>query len=304
MQPPEQIANRLKWAFALTLGIFFVEFIGGILSNSLALLSDAGHLFADVFSLGLALVALYIAGLAPTKRRTYGYHRAEVFAAMINGISLVVIAGVISFEAYHRLLKPEPVKTAAMLIVAAIGLAVNVVVVMRLRHSAGASLNVKSAYLHVVGDMLASVGVIIGALIMIFTGNYLADPIISIIVAMIILRSAYLVIKEGANILLEGVPSGINFEELKRDLVSTPGVLNVHDLHVWTLSSANIMLTLHVVLDEETVHVGREVLEKLQMLCREKYGIYHTTIQVECQCHGCESLTECAANRANHQSRF
>jgi len=289
----------MGWAFGLTLVIFFAELIGGFLSNSLALLSDAGHLFGDVFAIGLSLAALFISRLPATSKRTYGYHRAEVFAAIINGVSLIVIAGVIFVEAYERLLSPEPVKTYAMLIVAVIGLVVNIVVAVSLHRSAESSLNVKSAYLHVIGDMLASVGVISGGLIMLLTGNFIADPIISIVVGLIILRGAYGVIKEAANILLEGVPSKIDYNKLQQDILETPGVIKVHDLHVWTLSSSNIILTMHVLLEGDTPHVGREVLEKLEGLLREKYGINHTTIQLECKCYECPQEDECSVNHTS-----
>ena len=159
------LIGRMGWAFALTLITFFAELIGGFLSNSLALLSDAGHLFADVFAIGLSLTALYISRLPATDKRTYGYHRAEVFAAMINAVSLIIIAVVIFIESYERLINPEPVKTVAMLIVAGIGLIVNVVIAFSLHRLAGSNLNIKSAYLHVIGDMLASVGVIVGGLL-------------------------------------------------------------------------------------------------------------------------------------------
>jgi cobalt-zinc-cadmium efflux system protein len=292
----KHLINRLSWAFVLTLVIFIAELVGGFLSNSLALLSDAGHLFADVFAIGLSLAALYISRLPATHKKTFGYHRAEVFAAFINGISLVIIAIVIFTEAYHRLQNPEPVKTTAMLIVAIIGLVANVVIALRLHHSAAHSLNVKSAYLHVLGDMLASVGVIIGGLVMYFTGNYLADPIISVVVGLIILKGAYGVVKEALDILLEGVPAKIDYEKLKDDILDTPDVIKVHDLHVWTLSSQNIMLTMHVVLDGKTTHAGRKVLENLQNMLADKHDIKHSTIQLECECFDCPQETECLVN--------
>ncbi len=286
----EKLISRMGWALGLTILIFLTELTGGYLSNSLALLSDAGHLFADVFALGLSLIAVYLSRRPATKKRTYGYHRAEVFAAIINGISLLVIAGVIFIEAYKRLLEPEPVKTLAMLIVAAIGLVINLIVAISLRHSATKNLNIKSAYFHVIGDMLASVGVIAGGFIMLFTGNYIADPIISVIVGLIILRGAYGVIREGASILFESVPYSINYDRLKRDILNTQGVLNIHDLHVWTLSSDKLMLTVHVLIDSNEPHVGNRILRSLKALLEEKYNIFHSTIQLECRC--CEQPSE------------
>jgi len=177
-----------------------------------------------------------------------------------------------------------------MLIVAAVGLTVNVIIAISLHRSAEGNLNVKSAYLHVIGDMLASVGVIAGGLIMLFTGNYIADPIISVIVGLIILRGAYGVIREGASILFESVPYGIDYDSLEKDLLATSGVLKIHDLHIWTLSSSNIMLTVHVHVDSTESHVGNQILRELKQVFRDKYNIHHTTIQLECDC--CEDPSE------------
>jgi len=287
---PDKLISRMGWALGLTFVIFIAELVGGFLSNSLALLSDAGHLVADVFALGLSLLALYLARRPATKKRTYGYHRAEVFAAVINGISLIVIAGVIFIEAYKRLLEPEPVKTIAMLIVAIIGLAINIFVVLKLHHAASKNLNIKSAYLHVIGDMLASVGVIAGGLIMLFTGNYIADPIISVVVGLIILRGAYNVIREAASILFESVPNGIDYDQIRRDILATPGVIKIHDLHIWTLSSDNFMLTVHVHIDSNEPHVGNKTLRSLKNMFEDKYHIFHSTVQLECNC--CEQPSE------------
>ena len=287
---PEVMIKRLWWAIILTFLIFLAEAIGGYLSNSLALLSDAGHLFADVFALGLSLGALYLARLPSSSKHTYGYHRSEVFAAIINGISLVIISGVIFFEAYRRLFHPEPVKTLAMLIVAAIGLVANLIIAISLHRSAGGNLNIKAAYFHVIGDLLASVGVIAGAVIMMITGNYLADPIISIAVGLIILRGAYGVIKEGTNILLESVPARIDYKALKNDILNTEGVKGLHDLHVWTLSSSKVLLSVHVYIDSTESHIGSEILKRLNVMLRSKYNIRHSTIQFECNC--CQEPSE------------
>lgn len=290
---------RLWWALILTFIIFLAEAVGGYLTNSLALLSDAGHLFADVFALGLSLGALYLSRLPKTSKHTYGYHRAEVLAAVINGISLIVISGVIFVEAYGRIFHPEPVKTLGMLIVAAIGLVANLIIAVSLHRSTEGNLNIKSAYLHVIGDMLASVGVVAGAVIMLVTGNYIADPIISVVVGLIILRGAYLVIKEGANILFESVPTKIDYEALKADILKTEGILGLHDLHIWTLSSSNVMLSVHVTIDSIESHVGSEILIRLKAMLSEKYGIRHSTIQFECGCCQDPSDNVCVIGDAN-----
>jgi len=283
------LIRRLGWAFGLTLSMLLVELIGGYLSNSLALLSDAGHLLADVLALGLSLGALLLSRLPATKKKTFGYHRFEVLVALVNGLTLFAIAIVILFEAYKRLIVPEPVKTVPMLIVAGIGFIVNLAIAANLHRSSRANLNVRSAYLHVLGDMLASVGVIAGGVVMLVTGNYIADPVISVAVAFIILGGAFGVVREGANILLESVPSQIDYERLRKDILQTPGVINLHDLHIWTLSSANVLLTVHINIDSTEPHVGGEILDRLRIMLAEKYNIRHSTVQLECAC--CESDT-------------
>jgi cobalt-zinc-cadmium efflux system protein len=287
---PRRIADRLILAIGLTLLIFLAELIAGYLSNSLALLSDAGHVFADVMALGLSLGAIYISRLPANSYKTFGYHRAEIIAALINALSLLVIAILIFWEAYKRLFMPEEVRSIPMLIVAAIGLVVNAIVFIRLRHVAHENLNIRSAFLHVLGDMLSSVAVIVGGLVMIFTGNYIVDPIISVLIGLIILKGAFEVVREGINIILEGVPARINYESLASDILAVPGVQRIHDLHVWMLSSANIILSVHVHIDGESPHAGREIMYSLKKMLSEKYKIVHSTIQFECAC--CEDAGE------------
>lgn len=296
----QQVINRLGWAIGLTLFIFLAELIAGYLSNSLALLSDAGHVFADVLALGLSLGAVYVTRLPANSHKTYGYQRAEIIAALINGLTLLVIAFLIFWEAYKRLLAPQTVRSVPMMIVAVIGLLVNVFVFFRLRHIADNNLNVKSAFLHVLGDMLASAAVIIGGLVMMFTGNYIVDPIISALIGLIILKGAYEVVREGINIILEGVPAGIDYQALSDDILAVPGVQRIHDLHVWMLSSANVMLSVHVHVAGESPHAGREIMTSIKKMLSDKYGIYHSTIQFECAC--CEDPNEsiCLMDEQHH----
>ena len=242
------IESRLVWALLITIGIFVLEIVGGFLSNSLALKSDAAHLFGDVAALSLSLFAARISRLPATSKRTYGYHRTEVLAAILNGVTLFLLAGFIFIEAYHRLINPQPVKSTLMLVVAMIGLAANLMVLLRLREAAGKNLNVRAAFLHVMGDMLGSVGVVVGGLIMLMTGKFLADPIISFFVGAIILWGAIDILREGANILLEGVPRSIGYDDLKNNMEGIAGVVSVHDLHVWTISSSNLALSAHPLL--------------------------------------------------------
>jgi cobalt-zinc-cadmium efflux system protein len=278
------IESRLTWALLITIGIFALEIVGGFFSNSLALKSDAGHLFGDIMALGLSLFAARISRLPPTSKRTYGYHRSEVLAAIINGVTLFFLSGFIFYEAYRRLLNPEPVRSTLMLVVAVVGLAANLVVLARLHKAAGENLNVRSAFLHVMGDMLGSVGVVVGGLIMLTTGNYLADPIISFFVGAIIFLGAIDVLREGANILLEGVPRSINYDELKESMEDIEGVISVHDLHVWTISSANLALSAHVTVTNQSMHESQRIINDINELLRKRYHIHHATLQLECDC--------------------
>jgi len=279
-----RIERKLLWALGITIVIFIVEIVGGFLSNSLALKSDAGHLFGDVMALGLSLLAVHISRRPASPRRTFGYHRAEVFAAIINGLTLTFLSGFIFLEAYHRILNPQPIKSVMMFVVAVIGLAGNGVVILRLRGHARDNLNVRAAFLHILGDMLASVGVVVGGLIMLFTRNYLVDPIISFFVGGIILFGAISVLKEGANILLEGAPGHIDYGKLKADIESIEGVRSVHDLHIWTISSSKLVLSVHIKVSDQSTHDSQHILKTVTGFLKEKYKIHHATLQIECEC--------------------
>jgi len=280
----QKIEKRLTTALAITGFIFLMELAGGFLSNSLALKSDAGHLFGDVMALGLSLLAVKLSKLPPSSKRTFGYHRSEVLAAIINGTTLLFLAGYIFFEAYRRLLEPEPIKSTLMLVVAVIGFSANLFVLFKLQGHASENLNVRAAFLHVLGDMLASVGVVIGGIIMLLTGNYMADSLISFLVGVIILIGAAGVLREGINVLLEGVPKHIDYNELKRDMETIDGVISVHDLHIWTLSSSKLALSAHITVPAQSVHIAQDILQMANDLLRSKYNISHVTLQTECEC--------------------
>jgi cobalt-zinc-cadmium efflux system protein len=283
---------KMRFAVILTMGILLLELVGGILTNSLALLSDAGHVFADVFALGLSWVALALSGLPPNQRKTYGYFRAEVLAAVTNGITLFLVALWIFYEAARRISSPEPVRSLEMFLIATVGLAVNGVVLLRLKGATEESLNIKSAFLHVLGDMLSSVGVIVGGIIMLVTKFYVVDPIISILIGLIILRGAVGVIRECSNILLEGVPQGIKLSEVEKILKHIPEVVDIHDLHVWSISQAHPALSAHIVVEEQTTHSTTEILNEIQTEMMKSFNIEHLTIQFECLCCGMQKV-EC-----------
>jgi len=274
-------AAQLKFAATLTAVVAVAEVVGGALTGSLALLSDAGHMFTDVLSLGLTYAAVRLAQRAPSSRRTYGWHRAEVFAALLNALTLLVIAGWIFHEAYHRLQEPPDVKTLPMLIVALVGLTVNWVVLARLGGHSSHDLNIHSAYLHVLGDLLGSVGVVIGAVVMALTGVYLVDPLISVAIALLITAGGIRVLGGVMNILSESVPRHLSLEDVAEAMRSVPGVENVHHLHIWSICSHIIALSAHAVIGHEDEQHRREVRGRLQEMLRARFGITETTIEIE-----------------------
>jgi len=265
--------------------ILIAEIIGGILTNSLALLSDAAHVFGDVFALCLSWVAIYLSTLPPTSKRTYGYHRAEVFAAFINGVSLIAIAGWIFHEAAHRLMEPEPVKSLPMLIVAVIGMLVNLGVALIFMKESHDNLNVKSAFLHVISDAMASAGVIIGGVIMYFTNWYTVDPLLSFAIGTVIIIGAVRVTYAAVHILLEGTPKNINIEEVAASMEEFNFVKDIHDLHVWSICSDYSALSAHVYVDVQSIRAVQNALGSINKMLSDKFGIVHTTIQLECGQH-------------------
>ena len=274
-------SRRLRLGFVLSAGLLLAELAGGFLANSLALLSDAAHVFTDVLALGLGWFAAAQALRPATPRRTYGYHRAGILAALFNALMLVAISLAITYEAVQRLQSPEPVNSPLMLSVAVIGLAVNLFVALSLHAEPGENLNIRSALLHVIGDILASAAVIIGGIIIFLTGLYFVDPLLSVLIALIIVGGAWSIVLETVNILMEGTPRGINIEKLLHDIKSTPGVLDAHDLHVWSLAAGINAMSGHVVIEDRAVSESALILEMLAELLREKYGIDHATIQFE-----------------------
>jgi len=273
-------SRKLVFATVLTVGILVAEIIGAWVSGSLALLSDAGHVFADVFSLGLSLVALRLACRVPTDTRTYGLHRAEIFAALINGVTLVVIAILIWREAWHRLYEPPEIKTTPMLIIAVIGLIGNWLVLTRLSGH-GHDLNLRSAYLHVMGDLLASCGVVIAAVIMAVTGWYMADPIISAVIGLLIVFSAGKVIDESVHILLLGVPRHLNVRRIAEAMQQVPDVTEVHNLRLWAPCSNVYILSAHVVTCAAEEEQRVALREELRHLLAHEYGISEVTLELE-----------------------
>ena len=271
--------RALGTVLALTVGVTAVEVVGGFLTGSLALLADAGHMLSDTFSIGLALVALTLAGRPSTPRRSFGFQRAEILAAFVNGLTLVLVSGWIAWEAVQRFRDPPEILGGWMLAVAAVGLAVNVVSAGILMRSARESLNVEAALRHVVADVLGSVGVLAAALVILLTGWTTIDPIVSLAIAVLIVASAWSVLRDSTAILMEQTPSGIDADQVARAIVEVPGVTSVHDLHVWRITSGFDALSAHVLVGRgEDCHGLRQDIEHV---LADRFDITHTTLQVD-----------------------
>ena len=270
-------------ALSITLLMMIIEVIGGLLSNSLALLSDAGHMLTDNFALVLSLFAMKFASMPATEKRTLGFYRLEILAALINGIILVVISLYIIYESYLRMIHPEHVEGMLMLIVAAIGLAANIIgaaVLMKHSHS---NLNIRGAYLHIVGDAFSSVGVVVGGVIILFTGWYLVDPILSILISFVIIYGAWALVKESVSILLESVPSHIDIETVAAAIAKVTGVREAYHIHVWTITSGVHAMSAHVLIDDQLVSRSKDLIDDIRDLLADKFNILHSTIQLECE---------------------
>lgn len=293
------ISKRLIFAITLTAVTLVAEVIGGIWSNSLALLSDAGHVFLDLFALLLSLAAIKLAAQPPGDHHSYGWHRAEVLASLINGLTVFLMAIGILYEGSKRLIAPEAVQTTPMLVIAVLGLVANLLAAKGLHGHSHNDLNVRSAFLHVMGDAAASVGVIIGAIVMRYTGWYQADPIISIAIGLLILVGAGRVLREAVHILMEGVPRGIDFNGVADAIRSVEGVNDIHYLNIWTLCSHILALSVHIDCKTELEIRRATILHRIEHLLLERFNITHTTIQMECAaCVNGKVIKE-----LNHQER-
>ena len=275
------LQSKFRFALLFTGVVFLVEVVGGILSNSLALLSDAAHVLSDVLALTISWLAIYLSTRPATYSRTYGYHRTEVFAAFINGVSLIVISGWIFYEAVQRFRQPEPVQSLEMLIVAFIGFIANALIVWLFHGEGRRNLNVRSAMLHVIGDTLSSVAVIAGGGLMYWTNWYVVDPILSCIIALVILIGAWRVTKESTHILLEGSPRHADAQTVAKHICEIYPIKDVHDMHIWSLCSNYYALSVHVVMDDHTEESAYELRQQINRELQIQFGIFHTTIQIE-----------------------
>jgi cobalt-zinc-cadmium efflux system protein len=276
------ITRGFMIAIGLTAVTLIAEIAGGFWTNSLALLSDAAHVFMDLFALVLSLSAIHLAKFPATDTRTYGWHRAEIFASLINGTTLLLIAVGIFGEAWDRMLHPEAVKSKEMFIIATIGLIMNLIAASRLHSHSHDDLNVRSAFLHVIGDAIASVGVIIGGVIMLYTGWFVLDALISMIIVAIIGWGAIRILRQAGHILLEGVPVHIDINELVDKMRTVAGVSDIHHLHVWSICSHITALSAHIDIDPDYRLRQSEIIGDLEQMLELDYHITHTTLQGEC----------------------
>lgn len=276
-------ASRRALTFALGLTTVFLvaEVVGGILSNSLALLADAGHMLSDVQALVFALFAVWVASRPPTSQHTFGYQRVEVLAAGANGVGLLLVAGYVFWQAAERFTEPPEVQTGLMLTVGFVGLAANIGSALILYPQEGKSLNVRGAFYHVLGDLLGSVGVIVAALVMLPTGWFIVDPLISVFIGILIIVAAWRLIRESLVVLLEATPRHIDAHEVEQALLATEGVVGLHDLHIWTVTSGLVALSCHCELSGD--RPSDQVLAELCDMLHERFGIHHVTIQPEVQ---------------------
>jgi cobalt-zinc-cadmium efflux system protein len=271
--------NRLIAVFGLTLTIFVVEVVGGLLSNSLALLADAGHMFTDVFGIGFALAAIWLAGRPATSERTFGYLRLEILAAVANAILLFGVSAFVLYEAWRRLSEPPEVVSGLMLAIAVVGLAANGVSLFVLRDAQGHSLNMRGAYLEVMGDLAGSVAVIAAAVIIALTGWTQADAVASAAIGLLIIPRTWHLLREALDVLLEATPKGIKLDHVRAHILESPGVVGVHDLHAWTITSGMNVVSAHVVLGEDA-KTG-DVLDHLGMCLSDDFDVRHSTFQLE-----------------------
>jgi len=301
---PARTAGRALFiALALNSAFVVVEAVAGWRADSLALLSDAGHNFTDVFALALAAVGVYLQARPGDHARTYGYQRAGVLAAFINSIALVILAGFVFYESYDHLLNPHPVAENIMIVVAAIGVAVNLSIAWALggRHHQH-DLSMRAAWLHMAGDAGASAAIIVGAVVMQHTGWHVIDPILSVLIAVLIVWAAWGVTRDSLNILLEGLPKGLRLGEVTGTLSKLPGVIDVHDLHVWSLGSRSHALSCHVLIDDMPPSTSDSILRNINEVLCDRFAIRHSTIQFEhVRCVLAE--THCTTNdNASHRA--
>ena len=285
--------SKLGLAISLTVAFVIGEAFAGWFSHSLALLSDAGHNFADAAALGLSWYAVWVAKRPSNSSMTYGYHRVGILSASVNALSLVAIAFLIVWEAVNRLRHPELVQGWLMVIVASVAIGVNVLISLWLHAGSKHDINLRSAYLHMLGDAISAFGVVLAGLLVVFTGWHLADPVVSFLIAALILWSSWGILSESVSVLLEAVPRGINMSAVVGTIRNVSGVLNVHDLHVWTVGPGAVACSCHVMVQEQTIRQGQQILREIIGALARQHRINHTTVQIEVEGHAQDEMYCC-----------
>ena len=295
-----QTIRRLALSLGITLVFVFVEIAAGLFSNSLALLTDAAHNFTDVLALALSWWALRLTSQPANQDKTYGYHRAGILAALVNSTTLVVIALGIFYEAYQRFVSPPEVQADVLIGVGVLAVVINVVTALLVRRGAEHDLNIRSAFLHLMGDVLSTIGAVIAGVVIRYTNWNWLDPLVSVLIGFLILWSAWSILREAIDILMEGTPADIDMDAMIRDITSVDGVRGVHDLHVWSITRAMRTLSAHLVTADMPISEGALIQDKVSEVLFHKYEISHATLQLECE--GCApDLLYCDIAGANHQ---
>ena len=273
--------HKLWLVFVISVSIFVMEIVGGILSNSLALISDSLHVMLDFFAIGISLIAFRIAKKPHSTKLSFGFHRVEIVAALVNGITLILVSCFIFYESYKRFLEPQDIQINMLIGFAAVGFAANLAMMLILKKESHSNLNIKGSYTHVIGDTLSSIGVIVGGIIMSFTNYPIIDPIISVGIGILIIRSGIILCKECIHVFMEGTPKEIKSESVLEEIEKLNEVSDVHDLHIWTLTSNVFAMSAHVKIKQEYVQQTNNLLRKINEVLKEKFGINHCTIQIE-----------------------
>jgi cobalt-zinc-cadmium efflux system protein len=278
----KQTTTRLSWSLFLTLGFVVVEAAAGVFSNSLALLTDAAHNLTDVIALGLSWFAIRITAQPANARKTYGYHRAGILVALINSTTLVLIALGIFYEAYKRFLSPPDVQSGILIGVGLVAVVINLVTAMLVHRGSESDLNLRSAFVHLMGDVISTVGAVIAGVIIFFTGANWLDPLVSVLIGFLILYNAWGILQETLEILLESTPRDVDIKKMVSDITEVDGVLGVHDLHVWSLTRNLRTMSAHILTEDISISAGTKIQSTINELVYHHYNISHATLQLEC----------------------
>lgn len=283
MAPRSVLQKKFRVFILLSLFVLLMEITGGIFSNSLALLSDAGHVLIDLLALGVSYFSMRLSQRKSTKRFTFGYYRAEILAAVINGALLIFVTLYIFYESYIRFISPQPVRGIEMLAISVAGFLANLYVVIKMQGHEKQNLNLRGAYLHVLGDTSSSIGVVIAGILILVTGNYIFDPIISVIIGLFILVSSIQLIRESSHILMEATPEGIELERVSKDIKKIRGVKEIHDIHIWSISSDVHALSAHILIGAKNIKSMNKTVSRINAMLKSEYNISYTVIQPECR---------------------